>query len=370
MRKLNPKRVVVKIGTNTICTADGNVDQSYLADVARQVMKLEEKGIECIIVTSGAIGSGSSELKLNGRQKAVAMKQACAAVGQATLMLSWRDAFQKHGRAVGQVLLTYGAFSDRIRYLNLRKAIDEMFRLGVIPIINENDVISTDEIEEIFGDNDKLSALVASKMDADLLILLTDVKGLYDRNPETDPDAKLLITVDEITKDIERIAGASKSDRAVGGMKTKISAAKVAMSSGCNMVIADGRERDVIVRVARGEEIGTLFTAKARYSNKERWILFAAPRGKLSVDEGAEKAIKEGRSLLPCGVVSIQGRFKKGEVVRINAFAKGVVNFSSSELPKVMEGCRADKANGNGKVGNDRVVVSKDKLVLLDVDSQ
>ncbi|MGD1060531.1 MAG: glutamate 5-kinase [Methanomassiliicoccales archaeon] len=366
MRELSPKRVVVKIGTNTICGADGRVDQTYLENVARQVMALRLRGVETILVTSGAIGSGSSELGLDGRQKDVAMKQACAAVGQATVMMAWRDAFKRHGKTVGQVLLTYGAFSDRIRYLNLKKAIEEMFRLGVVPVVNENDVISTDEIEEVFGDNDKLSALVASKIDADLLILLTDVDGLYDRNPEVDPEAKLISTVDKITKDIERAAGANRNERSVGGMRTKLSAAKVAMASGCNMVVANGSINDVILRIVNGEEIGTLFTAKSRYSNRERWILFAAPRGRLEIDRGAEKALRSGKSLLPCGVVSSTGRFKEGDVVRINGFAKGVVNFSSKELPELIDRCKAEKANGNGKVTNDKVVVGRENIVLLE----
>lgn len=366
MRELNARRVVVKIGTNTICTAAGKVDQGYLDGVARQVMELARRGIQVIVVTSGAIGSGSTELGLNGKPKDVAMKQACAAVGQASLMMAWRDAFKDHGKTVGQVLLTYGAFSDRIRYLNLKNAIDELFRLGAIPIVNENDVIATDEIEEGFGDNDKLSALVASKIDADLLILLTDVEGLYDRNPGVDPDARLIGTVDEITKDIERIAGSNKSDRSVGGMRTKIAAARIAMQSGCNMVIANGRLEDVILRVVSGEEVGTLFTASSRYSNRERWILFAGPKGKILVDEGAERALRQGRSLLPCGVVGVEGRFKEGEVVRIGTFAKGVTNFSSAELPKIIESCRRQKENGRSKVGNDQVVIGNQDIVLLD----
>jgi glutamate 5-kinase len=364
MRQLNPKRVVVKIGTSTICASDGRVDQAYIEDVAHQVNALAQKGVQTIIVTSGAIGSGSSELGLNGKKKDIAEKQACAAVGQATLMIAWREAFRSQGKSVGQVLLTYGAFSDRIRYLNLRKAIDELFKLGAIPIVNENDVISTDEIEEVFGDNDKLSALVASKMDADLLILLTDVEGLYDRNPEADRDAKLLGTVDEITKDIERIAGSAKSDRSVGGMKSKIAAAKIAMQSGCNMIIANGSIPDVILRITSGEEIGTLFTAQASYSNRERWILFACPRGKILVDEGAEKALREGNSLLPCGIAGIEGRFKKGDVVRIGAFAKGVTNFGSTDLNALREQCVSERAQGVKKVGNDKVVVSSENIVL------
>jgi len=365
MRKLDAHRVVVKIGTNTVCRADGTIDQQYLEGVARQVMDLSTKGIETIIVTSGAIGAGTTELGLERRPQDIGTKQACAAVGQAMLMMAWRDAFRKYGKCVGQVLLTYGAFSDRLRYINLKKAMDEMFRLGAIPIVNENDVIATDEIEEIFGDNDKLSALVASKIDADLLILLTDVDGLYDRNPEVDPDARLIHTVDEITKDIERMAGKNVSARSVGGMHTKIAAAKVAMQSGTNLVIAHGRARDVILRVVKGEDLGTLFTAKSRYSNKERWILFAGPKGKINVDAGAEKALRQGKSLLPCGITSTEGKFKKGEVVRIGAFAKGVSNFSSNELPKLLETCRAERSNGN-KVSNDKVVVSNEKIVLLD----
>jgi glutamate 5-kinase len=363
MRDLNAKRIVVKIGTNTICTADGTVDQGYIDDVARQVVDLEKRGVQSIVVTSGAIGSGSSELRLDGRNKDVSMKQACAAVGQAILMMAWRDAFRKYGKSVGQVLLTYGAFSDRARYLDLRKAIDEMFRLQVVPVVNENDVIATDEIEEIFGDNDKLSALVASKMDADLLVLLTDVDGLYDRNPEADKDAKLIPTVDEITKDIERIAGSRKNERSTGGMRTKINAAKVAMQSGCNMVIANGREKDVISRVALGEEIGTLFTGKSLYTNRERWILFACPRGKVTVDEGAEKALRDGRSLLPCGIVSVEGKFKKGEVVRINGFAKGLANCSSAEMQAKVSACRKDKAEG--KNGNGSAVINHENIIIV-----
>jgi glutamate 5-kinase len=365
MRDISPKRVVVKIGTNTICREDGTVDTDYLEGVARQVSALRQKGMEVIVVSSGAIGSGMYELGLRERPRDVSVKQACAAVGQAILMMEWRAAFSKEGLTVGQVLLTYGAFSDRIRYLNLRKAMEEMFRLGVVPIVNENDVISTDEIEDIFGDNDKLSALVASKADADLLVLLTDVDGLYDRNPGVDKDAVLIPTVDEITKDIERIAGGNKNDRSVGGMRTKITAARIAMESGCNMIIANGRAGEVIRKAAEGEDVGTLFTARYRYGNRERWILFAAPKGKLIVDEGAEEALRNGRSLLPCGVKDVEGRFKEGDIVRVNAFAKGVVNFSSSELSDLLERCRSEKAGGRSRVGNDKVVVAHENLVLL-----
>jgi glutamate 5-kinase len=365
MRAIDAKRIVVKIGTNIICKSDGTVDQKYIEDVARQIVELDKRRIQTIIVTSGAIGTGSAELGLDGKQKSLAQKQACAAVGQPAVMLAYHEAFKKYGKSVGQVLLTYGAFSDRKRYLDLRRTMEELFSLGVVPIVNENDVISTDEIEESFGDNDKLSALVASKIDADLLLMLTDVDGLYDRNPAFDKDAKLISEVDEITKDIERMAGSRKNERSVGGMKTKIAAAKIAVQSGCSMIIANGRLQDVILRAVSGEEIGTLFTPRKKYSNKERWILFGSPRGKIFVDSGAEKALREGKSLLPWGIEGIEGKFKEGDIVRIGDFAKGIVNYSSSELMRLKEDCINERKAGITNPKN-RVVIDSDNIVLFD----
>jgi glutamate 5-kinase len=365
MRDMKIRRVVIKVGTNTLCTKGGTLDFKYIDDLARQVVELGKKNIQSIIVTSGAIGSGRSELELNRRQTDIAEKQACAAVGQTTVMLAYRDAFRKYGKSVGQILLTYGAFSDRARYLNLRETIDELFRMGVVPVVNENDVISTDEIEESFGDNDKLSALVASKIDADLLMMLTDVDGLYDRNPMTDWHAKLISTIDEITKDIERIAGVKKDSRSVGGMKTKITAAKIAMQSGCYMVIANGRLENVVLRIVKGEKVGTLFTPKRRYSNRERWILFASPRGKIFVDTGAERALREGKSLLAVGIDDVEGGFEEGDVVRIGGFAKGISNFSADDIRKIRKTCGAGKRTGVKRTNN-RAVVSNDSIVILD----
>lgn len=363
MRGFKVKRVVIKVGTNTLCKSDGTLDYDYIDDLARQVVQLGKRKVQSIIVTSGAIGSGRSELGLNGRQTDIAEKQACAAVGQTTVMLAYREAFRKHGIGAAQILLTYGAFSDRERYTNLRKTIDELFRMKVVPVVNENDVISTDEINECFGDNDKLSALVASKVDADLLIMLTDVDGLYDRNPAADDDAILIDTVDEITKDIERIAGVRRNERSVGGMKTKIDAAKITMQSGVHLVIANGRIMDIVLKVVKGEEVGTMFVPNRRYSNRERWILFASPRGKIIVDAGAKRALKEGKSLLPMGIVRVEGDFEEGDVVRIGDFAKGVANFSSGEISALR---KASKKNGAKKTGNKGVVVSNDSIVIAD----
>lgn len=364
MRDISVTRAVIKIGTNTICDENGQVDSDYLDGIARQVLELERMGIQSMIVTSGAIGSGSSELRLDDVQKDIPHKQACAAVGQAALMLTYREVFARHDRSVGQLLLTYDAFSDRKVYLNLRKTVDALFELRVIPVVNENDVISTDEIGATFGDNDKLSALVASKVDADLLILLTDVDGLYDRNPDTDKDARFIDTVDEITKDIEMMAGGGTSGRSKGGMKTKINAARIAMGAGCNTVIANGRAEDVILRIVRGEHVGTFFSAKALYSNRERWILYASPRGKITVDAGAEEALRDGGSLLPCGITSVEGRFKEGDVVRLGTFAKGVVNFPSGEIMQLKAECEKDKRKGNHKVHNDSVVMDHCNIVF------
>lgn len=366
MREIKLDRVVVKIGTNTMCTDDGTLDHPYVEDVVRQISELTKRGIEVILVTSGAIGSGSSELHMGTRQKDIPEKQACAAVGQTMVMLAYRDAFRRYGKSVGQILLTYGAFSSRKRYLNLRKTMDKLFEIGVIPVVNENDVISTDEIEEVFGDNDKLSAMVASKIDADLLIMLTDVDGLYDRNPRTDEDARLIATVDEITKDIERIAGSKRNSRSVGGMRTKLAAAKIAMESGCHMIIANGRLENAVLRIVDGEEIGTHFTPKKKYTNRERWIIFASPMGKILIDEGAEKALRNGKSLLPWGIQGVEGRFKEGDIVRIGAFAKGIAGYSSKEIMDLKTACINERKLGFQKSSNEKVVVSNEDIVVLD----
>ena len=363
MRELSIKRMVIKIGTNTICNEDGSIDQNYLKDIARQVVDLESRNIQCIIVSSGAVGAGSSELGLDGIQKDIAMKQACAAVGQSLLMRAWREAFSRYGKKVGQVLLTYGAFSDRTRHLNLRKTIDELFRLNAVPVVNENDVIATDEIEEIFGDNDKLSALVAGSTDADLLLLLTDVDGLYDRNPDVDPHALLIPVVDEITEDILRIAGSKKNERSTGGMRTKINAAMIAMECGYTMIIANGRTENVITKIASSEELGTMFTPNSHYSNRERWLAYAFPRGTVYVDEGAERAIRTGNSLLPCGITSVDGTFKRGDVVRIGSFAKGVANCSSDELEVQLALYRAEKEEGK-RNKNETAFISHSNIIL------
>src|SRR4030042_29255 len=239
------KRVVIKIGTNTL-TKDSGIDADYVGQVAEQVDALLKMGKQVVIITSGAIGMGAGQLALDERPTDIQMRQACAAIGQPLLMAEYQKAFDRFGVTVAQVLLTADVLNNRKTYLNLRHSIETLLKLGVVPVLNENDSVSTEEIGSAFGDNDKLSALVASKIDADVLIMLSDIDALYDKDPKANPDAKPVRAVFEITEEIVRNAGAKGSEFAAGGMKTKIEAAKIASNAGCRIVLADGRLKSVI----------------------------------------------------------------------------------------------------------------------------
>ena len=333
------KLIVVKVGTSVLAKADGSLNREYMQQVSDQVSKLVNQGIHVIIVSSGAIVSGATELKLEGMPQDIPSRQASAAVGQSILLETWRDVFHKHRLRVAQILLTYEAFSNRRTYINLRNSMNVLAKQGVIPIINENDPISVHEIETTFGDNDKLSALVAANTNSELLILLTDVNGLYDKNPRH-KDARLIPEVTEITPEIERISGNSRTWRTKGGMKSKIEAAKIAMKSNCAIIIANAKERNVLPRIIEGEDIGTLFKpARSSYRNKERWITYSLSSGKITVDRGARNALMKGGSLLPSGIVRVKGDFEAGSIVSIvhqeQEIARGVVDYSSDELQRI-----------------------------------
>jgi len=325
------KRIVVKIGTNVL-TKDGGVDAGYVRRVAGQISSLVGEGRQMLIVSSGAIGMGAGRLELEGAVKGMKMRQACAAIGQPLLMAEWRKSFLRHGITVAQVLLTTEVLNNRKTYLNLRNSIETLLGLGVVPVLNENDSVSTDEIGTAFGDNDKLSALVASKIDADLLIMLSDIDALYDRNPRKFADARAIPAVFEITAKIVKNAEGKGSKYATGGMKTKLEAAKIASNAGCRIVLANGRLKDVVRRIICGEEIGTVFMPKRRLSNRSRWILNSAPAGTIHIDAGAMRALRNRKSLLPSGVASVEGSFEVGDVVMLNDNAKAVTNLSSSQL--------------------------------------
>ncbi|ETA68646.1 glutamate 5-kinase [Methanolobus tindarius DSM 2278] len=333
-------RIVVKIGTSSINTEDGKLNRQFMENMAAQVAELHEMGKKVILVSSGAIGIGIDILDFDSRPKEIPVRQACAAVGQSVLMQQWCESFAKHNLKVAQILLTYDSFSNRLTYLNLRNSISTLLSYGVIPIINENDSTSVNEIEATFGDNDKLSAMVASKMEADLLIILSDIDGLYDKNPKRNDDAKLLSLVEEITPEIESFGGSPTSMKGVGGMRTKIEAAKICYMSGCYMIITNSATENVVTKVLCGEDIGTLFLANQDvHKNRIRWILLSKSCGSIEVDVGAKEAIINSMSLLPSGVTGVGGEFDRGEIVEIvcegEVFAKGITDYTSDELELV-----------------------------------
>jgi glutamate 5-kinase len=359
----NAKRIVIKIGTN-ILTKDGSIDAAYVRRVAGQVNALLTAGRQVVIISSGAIGMGLGQLDAE-RAKNIKMRQACAAIGQPLLMAEYRKSFLRYGLTVAQVLLTAEVLNNRKTYLNLRNSIETLLKLSVVPILNENDSVSTDEIGSAFGDNDKLSALVASKIDADLLIMLSDIDALYDKNPRKFSDARSIRTVFEITDDIVRNAGGKGSAHGTGGMKTKLEAAKVASNAGCRIVLANGRIKNVIGRIVAGEEIGTIFMPKRKLSNRARWILNSTPAGTIIIDDGAMKAVKNRKSLLPSGVVKIEGTFKAGDVVMLNENAKAVTSLSSSQLKSLAGKHSTEIKKLLGPKQRDVVAIPED-IVIID----
>ncbi len=362
----NVKKVVIKIGTNTL-TRPGSIeiDDAYIAQIADQIVDLHARGVKVLIVTSGAIGMGAGQLKLTERVTDLQMRQACAAIGQPLLMAEYRKAFAQHGVTVAQVLLTAEVLDNRKTYLNLRSSIDKLLDLKVIPIINENDSVSTDEIGTAFGDNDRLSALVASKIDAELLIILSDIDALYDKDPRKHPDAKPIETVFEITDEILKSAGGKGSRFSTGGMKTKIEAAKIAANAGCRIILVNGRAENVISKIMAGETIGTVFMPKRKLSNRARWILNSAPAGTIAIDDGALKALRNRKSLLPKGVVSVEGDFEAGDVVLLNDRAKAVTSFSSAELKQLAGKHSSEIRKLLGDKRRDVVVIPED-IVFVD----
>lgn len=364
------KRMVLKIGTSSLTNADGSFNRRLTQEIANQVAELRKHGKMVIIVSSGAIGIGCEELKMASRPREIPLRQAAAAVGQNILMQEWMAAFNKHDIKVAQILLTYEAFSSRMTYLNLRNSISTLLEAGVIPVINENDPICVHEIEATFGDNDKLSAMVASKVEAELLIMLSDIDGLYNKNPKKNEDAQLISTIDKITPEIESYGGSPTSMKGVGGMRTKIEAAKITSIAGCHMVIANSAIDNVVIRVMEGENIGTLFLAlNGKFRNRTRWIILSKASGKLIVDKGAEEALRKRRGLLPSGIIEVAGMFDRGDIIEIESegkvFAKGITDYTSGELIKI-KGKRSDMIEGILGYKNYDEVIRKTNIGLLE----
>ena len=365
------KRIVIKVGTSTITYANGKRNFSQIDRLAREISDLQNQGKEMILVTSGAVAVGVDRMGLPGKPKTIPGKQAAAAVGQGVLMHTYEKFFADYGQIVAQVLITKTEAIDRHRYTNTRNTFMELMRQRVIPIVNENDVVALDELK--IGDNDNMSALVAGIVDADLVIILSDVDGLYTANPQTHPDAVIVSEVVEITPEIEASAGGVGSARGTGGMATKIQAAKAATSSGIHLVIASGTEKNAITRVLQGEELGTLFVSREnRLQFRKRWLAFGAKIvGSIVVDDGCAKAIRKagGCSILPAGVFAVQGEFLPGSTVSVidkdaHELARGLVHYSSAELEQI-KGCNSGEiANILGHKNFDEVI-HRDDLVIL-----
>lgn len=364
------RRLVVKVGSGLITTPSVGVDQKRIDGLAADIAAIR-RDREVVLVTSGAIVTGMARLALAEPPRTIPEKQAAAAVGQSALMWHYEAAFKRHDILVGQVLLTAQDISDRVRYLNARNTLRTLLELSVLPIVNENDTVAVEEIK--VGDNDNLSALVASLIDADLLVLLTDVDGLYTADPSVTSGARKLDTVEAVTDDIVRLVWDRAGRVSVGGMATKLEAAQKAAASGIPMVIASGREEGVLGRLLAGEAVGTYFAPRAdRLAARKRWIAFAVPpQGRLTVDAGALRALRdEGRSLLPSGIVDVEGDFAAGEVVAVAAAAdgkelgRGLVNFDAVELRKIRGAKTQQIEQRLGYRGADEVI-HRDNLVIL-----
>lgn len=363
------KRVVLKVGTNLLSTEEG-IDELCIDSIVDQIARLMQKNYQVLLVTSGAIGMGAKELHLKGPVKQVAMRQACASIGQPLLMSSYRKAFKKHDLVCSQILLTRKDLNNRHTYVNLRNSIFTLLELGVIPIFNENDVVSTAEIGSAFGDNDRMSAMVASKIDADLLIILTDIPGLYTADPKKDSEAVLLSEIEVIDDTILGYAGGAGSTHSTGGMKTKLLAAKIASVAGCATIIASGYEESAILRLLDAEKLGTYIHPAKRLSQKERWILNNSHLGSIDVDDGAKQALLSKKSLLPKGVIKVHGVFSEGDVIQVcssdgKPFAKAVPYMNSTDIARVAGHSSKDIQRILG-TGYKDVLFRPEDLVLLD----
>nr|WP_314478207.1 glutamate 5-kinase [uncultured Campylobacter sp.] len=333
------KRIVVKVGTSTLANADGSLNEDKIKQIVANLSELNENA-EVVFVTSGAVGAGMGQMKLAHKPKSIVEKQALAAIGQVSLIHLYQILFWAHGKTIAQLLLTKDDFSDRRRYLNMRSVLRSLLAKKIIPVINENDPVVGEGIRGVkVGDNDTLSALVAGLIEADLLVILTDIDGLYDKNPSVFADAKFINLVENLDDSIRAAADAEGSKFGTGGMRTKITAAEMATKNGTHLIIANGADPRNIVRAAQGCEVGTLFLAgKNRINSRKYWLAYsAADNGSVAIDAGAAKALKEGKSLLAVGIREVAGEFERGETLVIKdvggrALARGITNYSSAEL--------------------------------------
>ena len=369
------KRLVIKIGSSTLTTSESKIDYGYLAAVAAQIAEAKEAGWHPVVVTSAAIACGLERLGIEKRPHDMPSLQAAASVGQSALSTAYAEAFAAHGIVTSTVLLTRRDTADRQAYLHARDTFDRLLDLGVVPIVNENDTVSVEQIR--FGDNDTLAALVACLVEADLMVILSDIEGLFDANPHFNPEAKLIGRVEAIGPEIMAVAGGAGTTVGSGGMITKIKAARVLMVAGIPMVVCNGRRPGAIVAAARGEDVGTRFVAASKpheITPKKLWIALGdAARGALVVDEGAKAAlVGRGSSLLSVGVSAVEGRFEAGDVVDIkdasgHLFARGKAAFSCDEAALAIGRTRAElQANRLLASLADKPLVHRDELIVFE----
>jgi glutamate 5-kinase len=336
------RTVVVKVGTRVLTYPDGTLNTQRIAQLAEEIHTISAEGRQVVLVSSGAVGAGLSLLGLKARPTDLAKLQAVAAVGQTCLIQTYDQTFAKHGRRAAQVLLTLDDVDDRIRYLNVRNTLLSLLEFGAIPIVNENDTVSVDELKNTFGDNDRLAAMVTNLIRAPLLVVLSDIEGLYDGDPTLET-SKLVSTVEQIDETVLAYVRDRKTGLSKGGMASKLEAARIVTTAGESMIIASGRQPDVLTKIMAGESLGTLFLCQGKaISPFKRWLGFSAQvRGRIQLDEGARRAIVEqGRSLLAAGIIGTQGEFQKGDVVALcdqegHIVARGLTNYSSADVERI-----------------------------------
>jgi glutamate 5-kinase len=363
-------RIVIKLGSNVLTTPGWKLDRKVFADVARTIAKAKKRKKEFILVSSGAIAAGMGTLGFSERPKLIPLEQAAAAIGQISLMGLYQRLFSEHGFSVAQVLLTHSDLKDRKRFLNARHALSSLLAYNVIPIINENDSTVVDEIR--FGDNDHLSALVTNLVQADLLVILTDIDGLYDRDPKVCFKARPIPLVENVTPEIEKIADGTRSTISRGGMVTKVAAARTAALFGVPTIIANGKIPGNLDKILQGRDAGTLFLSEQnKLTSRKHWIAFTLkPLGEIIVDDGAKEAIlAKSKSLLPSGIIKVQGEFDAGEAVACcdqdgAEFARGLARYSSADIVKI-RGCKTAEIKKVLGCCPAQEVINRDDMVVL-----
>lgn len=367
----NIKKMVIKMGSSSLTSKAGGLDKVNMRRFVNEVSSLIKRGIEVIIVTSGAIAAGLENLNIKKKPEDITLLQAAASIGQVELMRLYSNLFLTSGLKIGQILLTHEDTTRRKQYLNIKNTIKKLIGLNIVPVINENDSVAVDEIK--FGDNDELAALVAILAESDILIILTDIDGMYDKNPRIYSDAKLISYIDKINEDIEKAAGGIGSTYGIGGMESKIKAAKICSFSGIKTIIANSRRKNILNKIIAGEDVGTFFAPQTvkKVKSIKKWIAFGMKtKGGIVIDRGAEEAVlNKGKSILAVGVVKVDGKFNKGDTLKVfsldsKLIAKGISNFSSEDIEKI-KGKNRDKILSEFDTSMCSEVIHRDCLVVF-----